>query len=52
MKSKTSVALYYGYYEIMRFIVFNNHRLIDTSNTHLDIWDYVLENYERLQTKV
>lgn len=29
MASKTSVALRYGYYEIMRFIVFNNHRLIN-----------------------
>lgn len=36
----------------MKFIVFNNHRLIDVENTNIDIWDYVLENYAILQGKI
>lgn len=45
MIRNTSVALKYRYYEIMKFIVFNNHRLINLENCSVDIWDYVIENY-------
>lgn len=52
MQNKTSVALQYGYYEIMRFVVFNNHRLINIEHTNIDIWDYVLENYLKLNERI
>lgn len=52
MSRNISVALQYRYYEMERYIVFNNHRLIKLENNSIDIWDYVLEDYEKLNDQI
>ena len=52
MNKRTHAPLKYRYYEIMRYIVYNNHRVINPENASIDIWDYILENYEKLDKQI
>lgn len=36
----------------MKYIVYNNHRVINPDNSFIDIWDYVLENFEKLDDQI
>ena len=52
MAEEINVTIKYRYYEIMKFIVFSNHRIIKLENENIDIWDYALENYEKLYDQI
>ena len=52
MSAHTNISVRYRYYEIMRYIVQSNHRVLDFDNCSIDMWDYVLENYGTLNDQI
>ena len=52
MNKRTHNPLKFRYYELMRYIVYNNHRVIKHENSNIDIWDYILEDYQKLDEQI
>ena len=52
MEQHTNISVRYRYYEIMRYIVYCNHRILNLKNCSIDIWDYVEENFSTLNEQI
>ncbi len=52
----TNCSLSYSYFELMQYIVRNNRRVLgkvlNREKVKIDIWDYVMEDYSKLQEQI
>ncbi len=56
MTQNTNCSLSYSYFELMQYIVRNNRRVLgkvlNREKVKIDIWDYVMEDYSKLQEQI
>lgn len=52
MNEHTNNSVRFHYYELMQYIVYVNHRVLTVDHCSIDIWDYVLEDYEKLNRQI
>ena len=52
MRYNTDLALKLKYYDLMKYIVENNHRVLNKRRCQINIWDYILENYDILKEQI
>jgi hypothetical protein len=56
IREKTNCSLSYSYFELMQYIVRNNRRVLgkvlNREKVKIDIWDYVMEDYSKLQEQI